>query len=170
MPQLSDYAKLTPFTLDELVGAVNSVLRNRPRLQIQGRTIRYYISKGVLPPPGGGPKFARYELEHLLGAVAIRCLQDQGMDLDEAAKQVRQVISQPDAAEIVQPWVDHKAPRALVIQERHAAFPAHPMDSRRVTRLFLSPELTLEFSEELRERDALEQARAAIELALKNLI
>ncbi|MBX3096092.1 MAG: MerR family transcriptional regulator [Fimbriimonadaceae bacterium] len=84
MPTVDDYANLVPFELEELVSAVNSILRDRPSMHIQGRTVRYYIANGLLPPPSGGPKFARYGLEHLIRIVSIRQWLDQGVSLDQA--------------------------------------------------------------------------------------
>lgn len=86
MPTVDDYAPLAPFTLDELVSAANSILRDRPSLKIQGRTVRYYIANGLLPPPSGGPKFARYSIDHLRRIVGIRMGQDSGLKLQEAAQ------------------------------------------------------------------------------------
>ncbi|MCW5942393.1 MAG: MerR family transcriptional regulator [Fimbriimonadaceae bacterium] len=84
MPTVDDYASLAPFSLEELVGAANAVLRDRPSLHVQGRTVRYYIANGLLPPPSGGPKFARYGVEHLRRIVAIRQWLDEGLSLQEA--------------------------------------------------------------------------------------
>lgn len=85
MPTVDDYASLAPFTLEELVGAANAILRDRPALQVQGRTVRYYIANGLLPRPSGGPKFARYGLEHLRRLILIRQWLDEGVSLQEAA-------------------------------------------------------------------------------------
>ncbi|HRI43123.1 MAG TPA: helix-turn-helix domain-containing protein [Fimbriimonadaceae bacterium] len=84
MPTIDDYAPYAPFTIEELVRALNSIFRDRRRLHVQARTVRYYISKGLLPPPSGGPKFARYSLEHLKRLVAIRTWLDEGISLEEA--------------------------------------------------------------------------------------
>jgi DNA-binding transcriptional MerR regulator len=85
VPKVEDYASLAPFSLDELVAAANSVLRDRPKLAVSTRTIRYYISKGLLPSPSGGPKFARYSWNHLDDLVKIRTYLDQGLSLEQVA-------------------------------------------------------------------------------------
>ena len=90
MPTLQDYEDLAPFTLGDLVQAANAILRERPMMQIQERTVRFYISKGLLPPPGGGPKFARYGMEHLRRIVAIRQWLDAGVTLDQAAQRIEE--------------------------------------------------------------------------------
>lgn len=83
MPRVEDYEILAPFSVDELVSAANAILRERPALTIQPRTVRYYISEGLLPKPSGGPKFARYQLEHLRRIVAVRLWIDEGLSLEE---------------------------------------------------------------------------------------
>jgi len=89
MPTIESYESLSPFTLEEIVAAVNSVLRDQPSLKIQGRTVRFYISNNLLPPPQGGPKFARYSMEHLLRIVAIRRWMDEGISLEQAARRIQ---------------------------------------------------------------------------------
>lgn len=87
MPTADDYEPLAPFTIDELVGAVNSVLRDRPHLHIQVRTVRYYIAKGLIRPPSGSPKFARYGMEHLRGILDLRAKLNEGSRLMEGAEE-----------------------------------------------------------------------------------
>ena len=99
MELLRRYQNLGPFTIDELVSAVNSVLRDRPDLAVSKRTIRFYVAEGIIPPPRGAPKFARYPFENLLTIVAIRRLQDQGEKLEIAQKRAIQVrMSDPESA------------------------------------------------------------------------
>lgn len=92
MPSLSEFLRLSPFSLPELVDAVNAVLRARPALLIRERTVRFYISKRVIPGPLGSPKLARYEVEHLVRIVALRLLQDQGIPLDEASSRLNRMF------------------------------------------------------------------------------
>jgi DNA-binding transcriptional MerR regulator len=89
VPTIEDYLPLAPFSLPELVAAANAILRDRPALQIQPRTVRFYISNGLLPPPSGGPKYARYTIEHLRRVVFIRQWLDQGMSLEQASELIR---------------------------------------------------------------------------------
>jgi DNA-binding transcriptional MerR regulator len=96
---LRRYQNLGPFTIDELVSAVNSVLRDRPDLAVTKRTIRFYVAQGIIPPPRGAPKFARYPFENLLTIVAIRRMQDRGEKLEVAQKRAVQVrMSDPEEA------------------------------------------------------------------------
>jgi DNA-binding transcriptional MerR regulator len=88
MPRPEDYEALAPFSMEELVSAVNSIFRDRPVLAVQSRTVRYYVSSGLLPPPSGGPKFARYTMEHLRRIIAVRQWLDQGISLEESAQKI----------------------------------------------------------------------------------
>lgn len=88
MPRPEDYEALAPFSMDELVSAVNSILRDRPGMHVQPRTVRFYVSNDLLPPPSGGTKSARYTMEHLLRIVAIRQWLDQGISLEESAQKI----------------------------------------------------------------------------------
>ena len=88
MPRPEDYEALAPFSMEELVSAVNSIFRDRPVLAVQPRTVRYYVSSGLLPPPSGGPKFARYTMEHLRRILAVRQWLDQGISLEESAQKI----------------------------------------------------------------------------------
>lgn len=81
MPTLSNYLRLAPFTLEELVDAANSVLRDRPKLHVTKRTVRYYVAERIVPPPVGSPKNARYGAEHLIRLVGARALADIGRSL-----------------------------------------------------------------------------------------
>jgi DNA-binding transcriptional MerR regulator len=112
VPTLLDYAKYAPYTIDQLVTNANSVLRERPRLQVSKRTVRYYISEGVLPAPHGSPKFARYGMEHFVMLVGARCLQDQGMRLEVCKKTLAMMLSrgQEHAMKEVQAMVDTSSP------------------------------------------------------------
>ena len=85
MPKIEEYISLAPFSLDELVNACNSILRDKPAMAVQSRTVRYYISTGLLLAPKGGPKYARYDVEHLRRLVAIRQWLDEGSSLEDAA-------------------------------------------------------------------------------------
>ncbi len=82
MPKVEEYRIAAPFALEELVAAANSLLRARPDILVGRRTVRYYIQEGILPPPTGAPKYARYSYEHLLRLVLIRLLLAQGLRLE----------------------------------------------------------------------------------------
>lgn len=85
MPTLEDYQLLVPLNIRQLVEAANAILRPEPDREIQARTVRFYIDQGLLFPPVGGPKFAKYNLEHLRRIVAIRRWLNEGLSLKEVA-------------------------------------------------------------------------------------
>lgn len=105
MPTVDDYAPLAPFTLDELVDAANAILRDVPSLQIRPRTVRFYISKGLLPSPSGGPKFARYGIDHLAKIVGLRRSLDAGIKLDDASEAFESGTPAPAARPATSPSI-----------------------------------------------------------------
>ena len=134
MPPLVSYAKVAPFGIEELVESANSVLRHRPRLQTTIRTVRFYASRSLLPKPSGAPKLARYGMEHLGRLVAIRCLQDQGVSLEDIADQLDQAFAkgQAEALRWVQDLVDGK-------QDEIVLFDAQPLQQNRYQQMLHSP-------------------------------
>lgn len=140
MPTVEDYAPHAPFTLDELVVAANRVLGNNSKLAIKDRTVRYYISQRLLPPPSGGPKFARYGIEHLKRIVAIRNWLAAGFNLEEASEKLQRG--------------EHGGESEVVIREHSVMERQIPRRSpsgltqRTVTRIYLSRNVVLEIDEE----------------------
>lgn len=133
MPSVSDFASLAPFTMDELVESANAVLGRRKGVSVQARTVRYYIEKGILEPPVGGPKNARYSARHLEVLVAVREGLDSGLSLAEAARGAgTEKITDPPA---------HSRPRA-----RHED---RPPAATLVRRIPLLPGAVLEVEESL---------------------
>jgi DNA-binding transcriptional MerR regulator len=45
------------------------------------RTVRYYVSEGLLPPPDGATRSAMYDMRHLLRLRLISALQAEGLSL-----------------------------------------------------------------------------------------
>jgi Ca-activated chloride channel family protein len=54
--------------------------------RVSPRTVRYYISEGLLPGPGARGKLASYGDNHLARLLLIRRLLDQGMPLAEVKR------------------------------------------------------------------------------------
>lgn len=140
MPTIEDYEPLAPFTLDELVAAANSLLRDLPSMVVQPRTIRYYIAQGLLDPPRGSPKFARYGVEQLRNVVSIRRWVHAGESLEECAKRLgrTQHSSHPPSAPMTA-----AIPMSAKVQEEPRPF-AH--DEVTVRRIRLSQFSTLELA------------------------
>ncbi len=55
------------------------------RAEVPGRTVRYYIQKGLLPPPEGEKRGAWYGERHLADLLRIRHWQETGLSLDAIA-------------------------------------------------------------------------------------
>ncbi len=55
------------------------------RGQVSRRTVRFYVQRGLLPPPHGGGRGSYYDEGHLARLIAIRQLQESGVPLDEVA-------------------------------------------------------------------------------------
>jgi DNA-binding transcriptional MerR regulator len=72
------------FTLEELAAAAG----------INPRTIRYYIQLGLLEPPQGQTRAARYSFRHLRALLETRRLTEQGFSLERVAE----LLAQPAAA------------------------------------------------------------------------
>ncbi len=108
MPTLDDYAPFAPFTLDELVTAANRILAGSATEDIRERTVRYYISERLLPPPISGGKHARYGLEHLRRLVAIRTWLSEGVGLSEAKARLG-VYQEPVILGLVAPQLRDQA-------------------------------------------------------------
>jgi DNA-binding transcriptional MerR regulator len=58
------------------------------RAGVTPRTIRYYLSEGLLPPPEGAGPNRVYTPEHLLRLEAIKCLKAMFLPLDEIRRRL----------------------------------------------------------------------------------
>jgi len=50
---------------------------------ISRRTVRYYVQRGLIPPPEGAGRGHYYRPEHLEKLLAIKELQDRGLGLEQ---------------------------------------------------------------------------------------
>ncbi|MDR3690149.1 MAG: helix-turn-helix domain-containing protein [Fimbriimonas sp.] len=162
MPTIDDYAPLAPFTLDELVSACNAILREKPSMAVQGRTVRYYISTGLLPPPSGAPKYARYGVEHLKRVVAIRRWLDAGLTLEQASERIQRGEHGGETQTIQRKPAPADASRLFFREDRLEPWPS-------VHRIPLSEHSTLEIPMNQDVREELEQALVTIRRLLKSL-
>lgn len=121
MPSLENYEPLAPFSLEELVDAANSLTRDLPR-PVSARTVRFYIQKGLVPPPTGSPKFARYGMEHLRRIVTIREQVESGGGLEGAAREFG-VFEEPPSAPIQSRRPAAKSLRAAEHVQRYPLTP-----------------------------------------------
>jgi len=72
------------------------------KAELPGRTIRFYIAKGLLPGPVKAGRGATYGKEHLETLRSIKASQAKGMTLSEVARRLsgesqRQVLPGPTA-------------------------------------------------------------------------
>ena len=176
MPRIESYVGLAPFSIDELVEAANSILRNWPRFQVSRRTVRYYVSERVLPSPDGSPKYARYGTTHLLRLIGARCLLDRGEPLERWPVELDRLLSgsMSESVARIQSLVDgmedtssaaFAAPAPMAVTEtRHLSISAPPTDL--VRRIPLSDGMILEVPGALPPKEALEKAAQSIERLL----
>ncbi len=69
------------------------------RADVPGRTVRFYIQKGLLPGPEGEKRGAYYTEAHLDDLLRIRQWQDAGLSLDAIAS-LLQARSEPPVAPV----------------------------------------------------------------------
>jgi len=89
---------------------------------VPARTIRYYIAKGLLPPPLVGGRSACYGEEHLKELDRIKTLQEQGRTLAQIAWQLgegQKEVRPPDASA----WWNYPVSRDVMVQVRCDASP-----------------------------------------------
>ncbi|MBK8977741.1 MAG: MerR family transcriptional regulator [Planctomycetes bacterium] len=60
------------------------------------RAIRFYVQRGLLPPPAGAGRGARYETRHLAVLRSIQELQQRGYALEE----IRRILAGAQGAEL----------------------------------------------------------------------
>ena len=70
--------------------------------EVPGRTIRFYIARGLLPGPSQAGRGASYGQEHLRRLLEIKKLQGQGLTLTEIARslgqgKLRSTLPEPSA-------------------------------------------------------------------------
>ena len=154
---LEDFRSLPPFTADALIDHANGILA--PRSPMTRRTLRFYISQSVVPPPLGSPKFARYNYRHLLHLLSARALQDQGKTLTFIARQMNE-LSEVQIEEIVKAWLFREK---MVVRETRAEYrPDEVHLGLSSTRITLTDKASLELQNS--ESTKKELARAYDEL------
>src|SRR5262245_46440992 len=62
------------------------------------RTVRYYVQQGLLPAPLGVGRGRHYGPEHLARLRAVKALQERGLSLDEARRELARPARQRAAA------------------------------------------------------------------------
>ena len=87
------------------------------------RTIRYYISRGLLPGPMRGGRGAEYTEEHLAGIQKVRQLQSGGMTLAEIEYQFARPAGHRPAAIAPESWSMYRISPDVTVQVRDGLSP-----------------------------------------------
>lgn len=164
--RLSEYKAKAPYTVNELLSAVNSLMGDE---DMTVRTIRYYVGQGVLNRPYGAPKFARYGYEHLVCILAARMLQDRGWKLDRITQELAEARGgQPDAyAKHVEEWLPTR-----VVRERRKPYGTGSNGSTRshnVHRFVLTEKSAIEISANTELKKELLDASKSLQKLVKSL-
>lgn len=147
--------------------ATNSVLRERPRLHVSKRTVRYYISQGVVPAPEGPPKYARYGIAHLARIVGARILLDSGMNLETANRRLDSLAAQQALVQGVERLIGGaSAPAELAVRETRPVYKSRLRQGSPIRPRYLRISLTPDATLELKDTDDLENT---LQLALQAL-
>jgi DNA-binding transcriptional MerR regulator len=87
------------------------------------RTIRYYISRGLIPGPMRGGRGAEYTEEHLAGIQKVRRLQSGGMTLAEIEYQFAQHAGHRGVAIAPESWSMYRISPDVTVQVRDGLSP-----------------------------------------------
>lgn len=91
---LREYRALAPWNVRDFSTVASAILEDagvRPTsgaasLQPRARTIRYYVTKGLLDPPAGRGASATYNYRHLIQLLSIKLRQMEGATLEHIAR------------------------------------------------------------------------------------
>lgn len=157
---LAAYRKTAPYKVGELLHALDTLLG---RGVITIRTLRFYGSRGIVPRPLGAPKYARYGYEHLLSILAAKMLQDRGQKLDLIATDLAPIREGrfDSFEEEVEAWLTGNTAREIPKRYRHS--------DRSARRIALTPHCTVEVESSADLRQALEEARPALDMLIEAL-
>jgi DNA-binding transcriptional MerR regulator len=87
------------------------------------RTIRYYISRGLIPGPMRGGRGAEYTQEHLAGIQNVRRLQSGGMTLAEIEYKFAQHAGHRSPAIAHESWSMYRISPDVTVQVRDGLSP-----------------------------------------------
>ncbi|MBL8049074.1 MAG: MerR family transcriptional regulator [Chthonomonas sp.] len=156
LTKLADQQNFAPFHIDDLLESANRVLSMAGLREVQRRTLRFYIHRGIVPKPIGSPKFARYLYSHLLRLVGARSAQDQGYKLEQIRAEFDQCANEEELALVVSRYLDARPTkrRQLVVAEEVAAY-----GDRKIV---LSPGISLSILSDKPVNEQLEKALTEI--------
>ena len=87
------------------------------------RTIRYYISRGLIPGPVRGGRGAEYTPEHLAGIQTVRQLQSAGMTLAEIEYEFARDAGDHHPAIAPESWSMYRISPDVTVQVRDGLSP-----------------------------------------------
>jgi DNA-binding transcriptional MerR regulator len=95
---LREYRQLAPWNLRDLTALAGALLETsgiRPTSTVANvrpkeRTVRYYVTRGLVTPPSGRGAAATYSYKHLLQVLAIKLRQMEGQTLATIARDLPQ--------------------------------------------------------------------------------
>ncbi len=91
---------------------------------ISRRTIRYYITEGLVAPPEGGGRGSYYSDSHLDKLLQIRSLRDRGMRLDEIRVYLKNESSGTNK-NVGNMWIRYEIAAGIELQVRGDADELH---------------------------------------------
>jgi DNA-binding transcriptional MerR regulator len=95
---------------------------------VSRRTVRFYVQRGLLPPPHGGGRGSFYDAEHLARLVAIRQLQEDGLPLEQVQARLASgpppLPAEPAPAPAAETWRRHALGPGVELLVRDGALPA----------------------------------------------
>ena len=139
---------------------------------VEERTIRHYISIGVLPPPSSRGRGARYDQVHLERLKAIRVLQREHK-LDKI-REILSSISPEKIQQLVAEWIPENPRSRLNARDYLASveteFKNTKGGSRRLTRSKeVQPSLSADFNLSMNKRFNIKEDNAPIERLILKL-
>jgi DNA-binding transcriptional MerR regulator len=182
VPTVRRYRSLAPFSLEELVDSANRLLQTGRGKELTKRTVRYYVSEGLIPPPIGPAKFARYTYQHLLMLIIVRASLDHGLRLELISKQLAELESAPDEIleQEAEKWLsgeetselhEIRSPRKLMFMESPKVYESRTFfggsDEKLVKRIQLTERSCLEVDA---EADFSMELRAALRALRKKVL
>jgi DNA-binding transcriptional MerR regulator len=87
------------------------------------RTIRYYISRGLIPGPVRGGRGAEYTQDHIAGIQKVRLLQSGGMTLAEIEYQFAQQAGDRRVAIAPESWSVYRISPDVTVEVRDGLSP-----------------------------------------------
>ncbi len=167
------HEKSASFLLEDLIHAVNDLLVPQNIQGINKRTVRFYISRGLIPPAIGPSRHARYNYEHLIRIIAIKKLQIEGLDLNQIQETLSQNLKMQDSQfeKSIQEWIEkdfnsrpflHESSRRYNLKKRKSLEEADPKWLE-IKKIKLTANMSLEIAGDRFSKEELKEALKQLE-------